>query len=270
MLHLFLSLALNIFYFCYFTLSVNHNLSLFRQTKLMVWSHSASCKLSLVSQLIQLKMTFSSDHIKQVFKSSVTSSVGWFFLVGWLVGVWGVFFVFFKAAQPHKILVFTAKALCSCFLPPLSVFGGSPWPDTQYLSKQTFLSSASSWQFSSQIPCYPHGFHRAWHSGKSWCEEVEEERGNLQSSEKAEKCEGEASNICACLWACCLTALSGEQEQPLGCCACRVLLSTPLLLYSPEAALLVSLSSRAKLQDFGWSCLLILVFFLRLLASCVP
>lgn len=140
----------------------------------------------LVSQLIQLKMTFSSDHIKHLFKSSATSNV--------------------KAAQPHKILVFTAKALCSCFLPPLSqLFGAPHWPvPGNYRHSVSFQANVSvqclilAILFENPLSFISTIFwcsHTAWHSAKSWCEEVEGERGNLQSSQKPENCEGEASDI---------------------------------------------------------------------------
>lgn len=71
MLFLFQGLVLNIFYLCYFTPSVNHNLSLFSQTGMMVLvtPQLPANSFTLVSKLIQLKMTFSSDHFKHPFKS---------------------------------------------------------------------------------------------------------------------------------------------------------------------------------------------------------
>lgn len=130
------------------------------------------------------------------------------------------FFFFFKATQPHKVLFFPLQRPFAAASSHLSLSHLDAHPDqslaitdTRYLSKQPLLSSALCCQypanllFSSTFFC-PHSSHTAWHSAKSWCEG---ERGNLLSTKEPEKHEGEASDICVCLWAAayCLMASAG-------------------------------------------------------------
>lgn len=166
MLCLFQNLVLNIFYFCYFTPSVNHNLSLFSKLKWWFWSTPTFCKLLYFSLTAETAENYIlSDHIKHIFKSSATSSV---------VSLFHFLFFFFKSAQPHKILVSTAKALNSCFLPPLSQFLEA-YPDQTpniFPSKHfcpvphPAILFTNPLLFISTFFC-PHGSHTAYHSAKS-------------------------------------------------------------------------------------------------------
>lgn len=163
---------------------MNHNLSLFSQTTMMVLvtPHLPANSFPLVSQLMELKMTFSSDHIKHLFKSSAHQVLFWFCLL---------FLSQFLEAHPVQTLnIFPSKHFCPV-----------PHPGNSQIPCNSSPPSVP------MVPTQPG-------TVQSWCEEVEGERGNLQSSEKPEKCEGGASNICGCLWAptCCLTASPEEQE----------------------------------------------------------
>lgn len=243
----------------FYTLSESQHFPL-QQTKMVVLVNPNLLQTPLVSQLKQLKMTFSLA-ISNISLRALQHQV--------------LFFIFFLSLPNLTRFLFSLQRPFTAASSHLSL---SFWRLTltrHSISSQTSISvQCLILQFSSQIlfylsppssvpmvPTQPGRVQRAvWRGGRG--------KRELAKFWEAWKMCREASNTCVCLWAptCCLTDPSVEQEQPLGCCACRVLPRTPLLLYSPQAALLASLSSKAKLQNFGWPCLLILVLFLWLLA----
>lgn len=229
MLCLFQNLVLNIFYFCYFTPSVNHNLSLFSKLKWWFWSTPTFCKLlTLVSQLKQLKITFCLT-ISNISLRALQHQVLFPFFI---------FFFFFLSLPNLTRFLFSLQRPLTAASSHLSL---SFWRLT--LTRHSISSQANIsvqcliLQFSSQIPFYssppssvpmvptqPTTVQRAvWRGGRG-------KRGLEKFWEAWKMCRRSLQY----LWVPVSTHLLSnrftvEQEQPLGCCACRVVPTTPLL-----------------------------------------